>query len=308
MFNWKLDTYAFCMSISAKRYEYLCKNFEAVKLKMPVLYNGVRWNGGSNTGCVLAHIGIIMLARQFKLPYCVIYEDDAFPRPDVKEMFDRIIPKIPDDCGILKMGSSSYRGEWDVINDVMLRMSKGTSYGSHAYLIRSELYDRAIETMYNVMLPDVSMNSEYYQDLGFNSYVLNFENMLYIQKNINADNIISNRGGERYWYPGPDGAGVTSAMPCKNFVDNLFSGDNYVEVLDVVYNEKWEKKKQTVFIRDSRLITKYDTGVMSPIEDKKYLLEWKINKEKEHLIFLGFKCGVRYWKIEQIKEDGVKDD
>ena len=54
-----LDFYSVCMSINPKRYEYLCKNFNAVGLKSPSLFQGVRWNRGSNTGCVLAHISIL---------------------------------------------------------------------------------------------------------------------------------------------------------------------------------------------------------------------------------------------------------
>ena len=198
-----LESHSICMSINPKRYKYTCENFKAVGLLPPTLFKSARWNRGCNTGCVLAHISILKMCHLLKLPYVCIYEDDAYPRPDIKNVWNKILKNIPYNCGILKLGNSSYRGVHVVNNEYIWTMKSGTAYGSHAYLIRRELYPRLIQKMMDLNVPDVSMNLEYYLDLEFKPYVLSLESQLFIQKNINIDNIIARQGGQRYWYPNP---------------------------------------------------------------------------------------------------------
>ncbi len=271
-----LDSHSICMSINPKRYNYTCENFKAVGLKPPSLFRGVRWIRGSNTGCVLAHITILKMCLMWDLPYVTIYEDDAYPRPDIKEIWEDILKYIPEDCGILKLGSSSYRGAYESVNKHIWKMMSGTAYGSHSYIIRKELYARLIQKMMDLNVPDVSMNWEYYGDLEYKPYVLSLDSQLFIQKNINIDNIISRQGGQRYWYPNPnDLTGLTSGKPCKNFVDKLIDNEfDYLENMCVIRNTSWKKGKKSGVVTENLIYTKEEDGTLEKVSNDMWRIKW----------------------------------
>lgn len=293
-----LESHSICMSINPKRYNYTCENFKAVGLKPPSLFKGVRWIRGSNTGCVLAHMTILKMCLMWNLPYVTIYEDDAYPRPDIKEIWKDIVKYIPDNCGILKLGSSSYRGSHVVKNSHIWSMTSGTAYGSHAYMIRRELYGRLIQKMMDLNVPDVSMNLEYYLDLEYRPYVLSLDSQLFIQKNINIDNIISRQGGQRYWYPNPkDLTGLTSGKPCKNFVDKLIDNDlDYLEDMCVIRNKNWKKGKKSGIVTDKLIYTKEEDGLLEKLSNNMWKINWA-NGNTDTLRFDEEIDGIKFYTI-----------
>ena len=282
-----IDKQAFCMSINKKRYEYLCKNFNAVGLKSPKLFRGVRWNRGSNTGCVLSHLAILSMCRALKIDYCVVYEDDAYPRPDVVDLWKKIRLEIPDDCGLLKLGNSSYRGDVQHINKYMDMMLNGAAFGSHAYVIRQEMYDIVIDHMTIENVPESYLNYETFKDYAFKPYVLNFDSELFIQKNISMDNIISNKGGQRYWFPSKEKkCGCTSPGPCEHFIDRLIPDeDDYVEKLAIIYCKRFKKEKKTGCVKDNILYTKDESADLFPLSNKWFRIKWH-GSDIEEFLFL----------------------
>lgn len=295
-----LDFYSVCMSINPKRYEYLCKNFKSVGLKTPTLFQGVRWNRGSNTGCVLAHISILKMCLLKNIPCVTIYEDDAYPRPDVLEKWKEIVPTIPSNCGLLKLGNSSYRGDIQFYNKNICSMKSGTAYGSHSYIVKKELYKRLINKMMDLNVPDVAMNWEYYLDLNFKPYILTIDSQLFIQKNINIDNIISRKGGQRYWYPNPkDFTGCTSGKPCNNFVDKLIKDEyDYIEDMCVIYNKNWKGGKKSGIVKDDIIYTKDEDGKLLKISDNKWKIKWSQNLNADEFLTYDRELnGIKFYTI-----------
>lgn len=305
LFNCYLDKNAYCMSINDRRYEYLCNNFIYVGLTPPKLFKGVRWNNGSNMGCLLGHIAIVMMARQLKLPWVTIYEDDAFPRPDVLWMFSKIKSYVPSDCGLIKIGSSSLRrGHKKINNFVFETDGEGVSFGSHAYIIRRECYDMFLENLQVAKVPDVAMSHKYFEKSKYKSYGLFLNSMLFIQKNIDNDNIISSKGGQRYYYMHPTKyIGCTSGLPPEGFEDKLFSDDDkYITKICVVLNDNWKNKKKTAQMEEDMIQTKDEKGRLSRIEENLWKIRWDNIGKEEYLKYEETKDGTEYYKIIQEKD------
>lgn len=303
LFDCSIDKNAYCMSINEKRFEYLCHNFEYVGLKAPILYKCVRWKNGSNTGCLLGHIGIIMMAKTLNLPWVTVYEDDAYPRLDVLWMFKKIRHYIPSDCGLLKIGSSSIRRGHTAINKLVFRTSgdKSVSFGSHAYIIRRECYDLFLNSLQDARVPDVAMSWKYFEGFKYKPYGLFMNSMLFIQKNIDTDNIISHKGGQKYWYMDPKTfVGRTSNKPPEGFSDILFQEDEkYVKTLCVVLNDNWKNKKKSAIIENNTIMTKDEKGSLNKIEDNLWEIKWDNIEQLEYLIMDHQDNGTDYYKIIQ---------
>lgn len=294
-----INTHTYCISINKKRYEYLCKNFNSVGLKSPTLFRGVRWNRGSNTGCVLSHIALIKMCQQLNLPYCIIFEDDAYPRPDVLKIWDYVKYKIPNDCGLLKLGSSSYRGDIVNVNDSVLYMKTGSAFGSHAYIITQSMYDVVIDFMCRDNIPESFLNHENFNNFLYKPYCLNFDKLMFIQKNINLDNIISNKGGERYWYPNKvTNVGCTSSIPCENFTDSLIQDEsNYIEDICIIRWDKFRKGKKTGVVTDSIIYTKDESGDLEFKDGYVYII-WHKNRDRNILLFDKQINDIKYYTIK----------
>lgn len=304
LFNCSLDKNAFCMSINPTRYEYLVNNFIFVGLRPPKLYKCVRWKNGSNMGCLLGHMSIIMLARTLDLPWVTIYEDDAYPRPDVLWMFEKIKQYVPTDCGLLKIGSSSIRrGHREINKFVFETKDDGVSFGSHAYIVKKECYDLFLNALEDARVPDVAMSYKYFKDFQFKSYGLFLNCMLFAQKNIDTDNIISCKGGQRYWYMHPTNfTGCTTGLPPPGFLDKLFEDDyKYVKPICVVINDNWKNKKKTATIDGNILKTKDETGRLVKIDECMWKVKWNNSDDEEYLKYDCNKTGTDFYKI--IKKD-----
>ena len=268
----RIDRNAYCISINSERYEYLCKNFIASGLNPPKHFNGIRWNAGSNSGCVLSHISLLKTCLFLGLDYCVVYEDDAYPRDNILWWFDKIRKYIPEDWGILKIGNSSYRGEYYPINKYFGYMKSGTAFGSHSYIVRKEVMSDLCMNMCIKWLPDAAMDWCLYLHSKYKPYVVDKTTQFYIQKNITTDNIISKRGGQKYWYPhATKQCGCTSNTPCSGFSPILFEDDKYSDNFSVLcYNNN----KISCIIKDGRIDIKGLTGKFEKESDEIYYALW----------------------------------
>ena len=290
----RIDRNAFCISINPERYDYLCKNFIASGLNPPELFNGIRWNNGSNTGCVLSHISLLKSCYFLNLDYCVIYEDDAYPRDNILWWFDKVRKYIPNDWGIIKLGNSSYRGEYQEVNQFFGYMKSGTAFGSHSYIVRREIILDLCRNMCLKWLPDVAMDWYLYLHSDFKPYIVNKNIQFYIQKNITTDNIISKRGGQKYWYPHKTKeCGCTSNIPCTGFSPILFGDDPYSTDFSVLL---YKDKKISCIITDNDIEIKNLKGTLVKESNDLYYALWN-NNTYSKLKFYKTLNGVNYYNV-----------
>jgi len=180
--NVKLDENAFCLSCNLNRFHYLQECFESVGLKSPTLFPGVIHHDGAK-GCILGHISMVMMARCLNLPYLVVYEDDAYPRPDVIDKFEIIVNEldsIDPKWGMLALGRSGETSCWDrriedfwnvyrtdkqrnslpskvtFIGKNLISIPKNSN-GSHAYIVKNWCYNEWLNSLAQNTYSDIAM-------------------------------------------------------------------------------------------------------------------------------------------------------
>lgn len=179
----KLDKYSFCLTCNINRYNYLSKCFNALNMDAPRIFPGIHHPYSGPEGCKLGHIGMIMLARCLGLPYIVVYEDDAYPRPDCKiklENYLNDLNKIDSDWGILVIGRTGEISCWDknpddfwstyitdqqrnslpskvkMLSDNIITIPKNPN-GSHAIIIRKNCYNEWLHSLVKNKYSDIAL-------------------------------------------------------------------------------------------------------------------------------------------------------
>lgn len=178
----ELDRNAFCLSCNLDRFHYLQKCFDVVGLKSPTLFPGVITQNGAQ-GCILGHISLVMMARCANLPYFIVYEDDAYPRPDVIVKFYELYEKLKEidpNWGIICLGRngefSSWNGKpeafWSTnrtdkernnhksqvtkIGEDFLSIPRNCN-GSHAYIVNRSCYNEWLKSLLNNRYSDLAL-------------------------------------------------------------------------------------------------------------------------------------------------------
>jgi GR25 family glycosyltransferase involved in LPS biosynthesis len=101
-------------------------------------------------GCTASHINVIKIAREKKLPYVLIFEDDAkFIQPFK-------LPPLPKDWSMLFLGACVNK----IYDEYYYRWKRSSNWYAHAYIVRDTLYDRIIEEASQNM--DKRLIDEYY--------------------------------------------------------------------------------------------------------------------------------------------------
>lgn len=203
-----LNKNSFCLTCNINRYRYLCKSFNAVGLESPKLFPGVHHPISGQTGCILGHIGIIMLARCLYLPYVIVFEDDAYPRQDVIEKFNEVIRILDDydpDWGMLSLGRNGELSFWDkppelfwtlskrnfelrskskvkIINNYLINIPKNPN-GSHAYVIKKNCYNEWLHSLCLNKFADIAMGSCNFH----NNRIYWTKELLFVQKQIDKN-------------------------------------------------------------------------------------------------------------------------
>lgn len=202
---YRLDENAFCLSCNLFRYKYLSECFKKVGLKPPRLFPGVVHPKSGAKGCTLGHISMIMMARSLNLPYITVYEDDAYPRPDVINKFNSIIHELDGNVewDILSLGRngefSGYTGDpekfWILYktdsarNSLKSKVSEVTistidipqnPNGSHAYVIKKSAYTEWIKILLKYPFVDIAMGSNHWEK----HRILWTRELLFVQKQI----------------------------------------------------------------------------------------------------------------------------
>ena len=86
-------------------------------------------------GCTASHVGVIKIAKEKKLPYVLIFEDDAkFVQPFR-------LPVLPDNWDMLYLGSCVNK----IYDEYYHNWKKVCCWYGHSYIVRECMYDRIIE-------------------------------------------------------------------------------------------------------------------------------------------------------------------
>jgi GR25 family glycosyltransferase involved in LPS biosynthesis len=86
-------------------------------------------------GCTASHVGVIKIAKEKKLPYVLIFEDDAkFVQPFR-------LPALPDNWDMLYLGSCVNK----IYDEYYYNWKKVCCWYGHSYIVRECMYDRIIE-------------------------------------------------------------------------------------------------------------------------------------------------------------------
>lgn len=101
-------------------------------------------------GCTASHINVIKIAKEKKLPYVLIFEDDA------KFVQNFKLPPLPENWDMLFLGACVNK----IYDEYYFRWKKCSSWYAHAYIVKASLYDRIIEEASQDM--DKRLTDEYY--------------------------------------------------------------------------------------------------------------------------------------------------
>ena len=210
----KLDNF-YCLSIKQNRFDYTNNIFKKYGLPELKLYPGFTTASFRNSEmcCLFGHMSFTMIARYLNLPYYFFFEDDAYPRDDVKEKLLFYINNRPSDCGILVLGEN---GEYGKIDNTYpnYHIVLERPFGAHAYMVFRESYDELISSFEKTKIADIALRG-----LNFTKYKPYWTNeYLFIQKNIDRDCMSKNlfRGHNCYFYPrlnGAQGLGIHHSLP-----------------------------------------------------------------------------------------------
>ena len=86
-------------------------------------------------GCTASHVGVIKIAKEKKLPYVLIFEDDAkFVQPFR-------MPALPDNWDMLYLGSCVNK----IYDEYYYNWKKVCCWYGHSYIVRECMYDRIIQ-------------------------------------------------------------------------------------------------------------------------------------------------------------------
>lgn len=142
MYNVVLGKNSFVISMNEKRLGMFKRIFDHYKIPTPVLFPAASSRDGTK-GCLLSHWAIYKIAETLRLPYIIVYEDDAFPRKDIIEYFNNAMQCVPEDWNFLKIEDLFYHQYTNInnINDYwMTAKSLSNGSGSAAYIIKDSAY------------------------------------------------------------------------------------------------------------------------------------------------------------------------
>jgi len=130
--------YGFVLSIDDDRLKVMHDVFRKSGLSLPELVRGERcgWHG-----CCLGHKKIVDTARARNLPWCLNFEDDAYPCKNIK---DALLNLDLPDADVWLLGHSRYRCTFE--QDDWARVRPGDAVcGTHSILIRNTAYNALSE-------------------------------------------------------------------------------------------------------------------------------------------------------------------
>lgn len=176
-------TNSFVITIDEERYnlflEFFKNSFNSEVLpKKFVGFQDKSLSGPMN--CTKSHFVIINYAKQKKLPFVVIFEDDAYPCIDCEKKLNDIISNIPQNINFLLFGWSEFSFNNKQNFDNTFNKIETIFAGSHAYIIFADGYDDYLNFIKSE--PDSTADGLVFKKIK-NSYTIKYP--LFIQVNYN---------------------------------------------------------------------------------------------------------------------------
>jgi len=134
------------ITIDDKRLEWFKRVFKFHGISpMPKRFQGTTlWYNSGKYNCYLSHRNAILTAKKRKWPHVLIFEDDAYPVNHVMDLMDRYLMDLPEDCKVLSFGTIFL---WDVRGEYRDFWRSYKSYGSQAYVVFKDAYDKFVEML-----------------------------------------------------------------------------------------------------------------------------------------------------------------
>lgn len=115
-------------------------------------------------GCTIGHYVSISTAKDMKLPYIAIFEDDSIYKSDIHEKLKTMFSMLPSDFDTFVFGYDvktmlrSYQPNPISYNDLIYRGVGFKHCGSTAYIINSKAYDKVLSILDDMYVADVAIN------------------------------------------------------------------------------------------------------------------------------------------------------
>ena len=114
----------------------------------PNVVNGFQGGGRTNVqNCLKSHYSIIYKAKYNKLPFVVVFEDDAYPITNCKDFLEKYLCRIPKDAGFVLLGWSNYSKKSIQKFDKPFNPMSTVFSGSHSYILFQNSYDKYLKTI-----------------------------------------------------------------------------------------------------------------------------------------------------------------
>jgi hypothetical protein len=183
--------HSFVITIDDDRLKWFKKVFKFHDIEpMPKKFKGTSlWYNSSQYNCYLSHKNAILKAKKLKWPYVCIFEDDAYPCNGVMKEIDKYLKKLPSKCKVFVLGSIML---WGVEHEDKNFYRSFNNYGSHAYVVFKDAYDRFIEMLDKAPEGDGAFYSRMDDILPKDSFYIPKDN-LFIQ--YTKSNGMNNNGG-----------------------------------------------------------------------------------------------------------------
>lgn len=147
--------------------------FDYHKMKFPNIFDAYTVPAECKSPSCNSFHELIRYAKSMKLPYILVFEDDAYPCNGIVEKLKEYIKDIPDDCMLLQLGwSKNLNDRKSIFNKI-----SNPCYCIQSSIIFEEGYDailKLLESKYSMDCLQSQLNS---------SYVVNIP--LFIQYNFN---------------------------------------------------------------------------------------------------------------------------
>lgn len=140
---------AYAISIDDSRYSLMCRTFKYAGFKtLPKKFDGVKNKSLKPWQCCsLAHINLVNYAKDKKLPYVMVFEDDAYPCINCAEKLEKYLSIVPANAKTILYGWSNMPVKLtSLYNDITHKHV--LTNGSHAYLLFENAYDEFIRLFY----------------------------------------------------------------------------------------------------------------------------------------------------------------
>ncbi|MGM9863771.1 MAG: glycosyltransferase [Lepagella sp.] len=111
-------------------------------------------------GCSVSHYSLVQHALAAKLPYLIVFEDDACPCDDAKMKLEHALDNRPEDCKFLTLGWGAVAGP-EQTEEYAPRSDFSVVVGSHAYaLFGEEAYRQFLEAWRKIGIADRILDNE----------------------------------------------------------------------------------------------------------------------------------------------------